>query len=509
MKPLWAVNQLALKAEMGRWIQTSIKQRHQNRLWSGGHDEGTFTSTWDGYYLLTGDENVFAFKQRLRDEFWEYARTHLYHGYYKTGEPHHQTETYNHFLGPFALLTDRDRPKNLAILEHAAHHLGNWVEGIPEWFDWEHKRFKSWSIGTQKVDESKSQTFEVLDHFRFAHMALDTYRAGGDERYLEFAEMYSDRWLDIILDKGMVPGALFPDAESERVYLSRRGQISGMGFVSQVHRIDGSGMADVFLTLYRLTGKGKYIDGIRVAFDQLRQVNLEHKTYSEMQPRIMAKYRTFTGDTSYDQWALDWLNSFELPDGELECRLILDGLRMSWQYRLPDNVVKEGGMPPEALLVLCYQITGDEAYLDRALDMGTKKLRACQLLRDGREHGCDSRTISGVSRVSAAPLFAVVLGATLGFRSNIDTVQVKYFKPSQITGLPEGVAALFEPTALDERCVHFYNDTEEEQVVQISIENTDLQVGSIETQACVQLDGELPAFRLPANGLAHVMFQLK
>jgi len=512
MKPAWAVNQLALRTEMGQWIQNSIR-RNQTRRWAGITDEGTFTSTWDGYYLLTGDENVIAFKQKLRDDFSQYAKTRLHHGYYKTGEPHHQTETFNDFLGPFTLLTNRDRSQNVAILEDAAHHLGNWVEGIPEWFDWEQKRFRSWSIGTQKVDESKSQTFEVLDHFRFVQIALDTYQAGNEERYLAFAKAYSDRWLKIILDEKAVPGVLFPDAESERIYYEQHQRIRGISFVSEVHRIDGGGMADVFLRLYRLTGEEKYMDGLRIAFDELRRANFEHKVFSEMQPRIMAKYRIFTGDTSYDQWALDWLDTFETPDAAnkeyLECRLILDGAKMTWEYRLADGTVFEGSVPPEALLVLGYQITKDEAYLSRALDMGAKKLLACQLLRDGREHGCDSRSISGVARVSAAPLFAATLGATLCFRSNIDTIQVKYFQGKQSIGLPEGVAATFLPTTLDERQVHFYNNTEKEQMVQISIENTELKVTSVETSGCVQLDDELPAFHLPAKNLAQVTHRLR
>jgi len=297
MKPAWVVNQFALKSEMGQWIGSSIR-RHQTRGWAGITDEGTFTSTWDGYYLLTGDEKIIAFKQKLRDDFFQYSQTHLHHGYYKTGEAHHQTETYNDFLGPFSLLTNRDRSQNLAILEDAAHHLGNWVEGIPEWFDWEQKRFRSWSIGTQRVDESKSQTFEVLDHFRFVQIALDAYQAGGSERYLEFAKTYSDRWLKIILEKKAVPAVLFPDVESERIYYEKNQRIRGISFVSEVHRIDGGGMADVFLTIYQLTGEEKYIDGLRIAFDQLRRANFEHKVFSEMQPRIMAKYRIFTGDTS-------------------------------------------------------------------------------------------------------------------------------------------------------------------------------------------------------------------
>jgi hypothetical protein len=507
MEPRWAENQLALKAEIGDWIKVSIR-RHQTRSWAGITDEGTFTSTWDGYYLMTGDERVISFKHQLRDSFCEHAATHLYHGYYKTGEPHHQTETYNDFLGPFTLLTERERSKNLEILEDASHHLGNWVSGIPEWFDWSKKRFVSWSIGTQKVSLEKEFTFETLEHFRFVLMALDTYLAGGGERYLEFAKAYSDRWLELILQNKSIPGALFPDAESERIYLEKRKRISGISFVSDVHRIDGGGMADVFLTLYRLTHQQKYLDGLQIAFDQLQRANQEYRIYSEMQPRIMAAYRILTGDNRYDQWALDWLSTFEIPDEELECRLILEGDRMSWEYRLPDGKTIRT-MPPEALLVLGYQITKEEKYLNLAFSLGRKKLWASQLLRDGREHGCDSRTISGVVRVSAAPLYAAVFGATLRFRSNINTLQVKYFKQDGSIGLPEGVAVLFEPTTPNERKLHFYNSQNTEQVVKVSAENTNLNIASVEASGCIYEKGEQLTVCLPAKNLAVVLFSLE
>jgi hypothetical protein len=227
-----------------------------------------------------------------------------------------------------------------------------------------------------------------------------------------------------------------------------------------------------------------------------------------MQPRIMAAYRILTGDNRYDQWALDWLSTFEIPDEELECRLILEGDRMSWEYRLPDGKTIRT-MPPEALLVLGYQITKEEKYLNLAFSLGRKKLWASQLLRDGREHGCDSRTISGVVRVSAAPLYAAVFGATLRFRSNINTLQVKYFKQDGSIGLPEGVAVLFEPTTPNERKLHFYNSQNTEQVVKVSAENTNLNIASVEASGCIYEKGEQLTVCLPAKNLAVVLFSLE
>ena len=509
MKPAWVDNQFALKSAMDQWIEVGIKKSQITRNWGGWHDEGNFTSTWDGYYLVTGNEDAFMLKQKMRDGFQEYIKENFYHGYYQTGEPHHSTEDYIYFLGPFTLLTERDREKNLAMLEDAAHHVGNWVEGIPEWFDWENRRFRSWSLGTEVVGEDKTQTFEVLDHFRYVLLALYTYRAGGHERYLDFAKTYCDKWLDVIFDKKMLPGALFPDEESERTYFDKNQRIWGINFVSQVGRINGSGPADAFLTLYRLTGEEKYVDGLRFAFDQLLEMNADRPNTGII-PRIMMKYRQFTGDTSYDQHELDSLSNFVIPDADMECRLVLHvGMGMNWDYRMPDGSEPEGLIPGEDQLTLDYQITKDESYLTSALDIGAKKHGASLLLREGRENPCDGRSISGVSRGAAIPLFSSVLGATVGYRTNIDTVQVKYFKAPQTIGLPEGVAALVEPSASDERRIKFYNDNETDQVVHVSAENTSLKVDSVESSGCTQIEADLPAFKLPAKSLAQVAIRLK
>jgi len=229
-----------------------------------------------------------------------------------------------------------------------------------------------------------------------------------------------------------------------------------------------------------------------------------------IRPRILMKYRIFTGDTSYDQYELGSLNNFVIPEADILCRLVLEPeMRMTWEYRMPDGSEPEGLVPDEDQLILGYQITKDEAYLTSALDIGAKKHSASLLLREGRENPCDGRSVSGVSRGATIPLFTAVLGATVGYRTNIDTVQVKYFKAPQIIGLPEGVAAVLEPSASDERRIQFYNDNETEQVVHVSAENTSLKVDSVEMVGCTQVDGDLPAFKLPVDNLARVVLRLK
>lgn len=470
MSTKWAEHQVALIQEMKEWISDSIR-RQEARAWSGITDEATFTSTWDGYYLLTGDERVLDFKLRLRDHFLAYAERHLFHGYYRTGEPHHQTETFNDFIGPFALLTSRGRETHIAILEDVAHHLGNWVDEVPPWFDWEGRRFLSWHMGTEKVDRSPEYRFETLDHFRFIQIALFAYRLGGASRYLEFAQAYCDRWLEIIRRRGYVPGVVFADAQAERIYREQQEGVKEVWFRYDALRADGGGFLDVLLDLYRLTGARRYQAGAQTVLDLFERINQIHQRYSETEPRLFAKYRAFTGDTRYDKWILQWLDTFPKPEMSLRCRLVLDGPRMAFEYRTPDGEIYGHPMPPVGLLVLAYQVTRDPGYLNRAFAMARDHLHAAQLLRDGREHGCDSRSISGIARSSVAPLYAATLGATLRFRGGIDTFRVGYLKDDGTIGLPDGLAAVFEPTSPYERIVRLSNTSDDPRRVLIRSQN--------------------------------------
>ena len=92
--PDWAREELGLREVMGRWIATSIRDQQHVPYRGGkhGHDEGTFTASWCGYYLLAGEPKVIEFMRSLRDQYLTYSEQHQVHGYDDWGEVHHQTE---------------------------------------------------------------------------------------------------------------------------------------------------------------------------------------------------------------------------------------------------------------------------------------------------------------------------------------------------------------------------------------------------------------------------------
>lgn len=86
------------------------------------------------------------------------------------------------------------------ILEDVAHHIGNWVKEIPEWYDYEKDSFYNYYISTRVVRQDPKFAYELAEHFRFIHIALAAYRALGEERYLQWALRYGRCRAQRILD---------------------------------------------------------------------------------------------------------------------------------------------------------------------------------------------------------------------------------------------------------------------------------------------------------------------
>lgn len=143
--------------------------------WGCGHDEPYFVNPWFGYYLLTGDERVLQFIYKMRDQFLGspirrcYSRGHSYmHAppelYERVPESplveqyhgwpegwlclHHASEGYSWFIGSLHFI-DPGNKRNVEDVEDVAHHIGNWVDEVPDWYDWEKHRFKGWHLGTR------------------------------------------------------------------------------------------------------------------------------------------------------------------------------------------------------------------------------------------------------------------------------------------------------------------------------------------------------------------------
>ncbi|MFO8080369.1 MAG: hypothetical protein R6V07_08695 [Armatimonadota bacterium] len=320
-RPDWADGFFSIRNQMQRWIDAALG-RHERIPYQGGHDEGTFISSWFAYHQLFGASRALSFAQFLRDGFAKWSHENLLHGFYPTGEAHHQTEIFTFFLCRLWRVAPDDETAELIV--DAAHHIGNWVEGFPEWYDWDEHRFLSWRIGTESIGGPQSQGYEVPDHFRLIQIALTAHDITGEQRYLDLSTAYADRWAEAILEAPVdEPPTVIRSGESaadeEEVFYAIGGHHHGQSALERVEPHVPAGTVDVLLDLYRMTGEDRYADASRRICEALLPALSD--PYSNPPGALLGRYRAETGDTSLDDDALA-----RMKEGIEETLVGLDGI---------------------------------------------------------------------------------------------------------------------------------------------------------------------------------------
>ncbi len=372
-RPTWADAFFAVRDEMRRWIDDAL-QRHGATPYQGGHDEGTFISSWFGFHQLFGEPRVLEFARFLRDGFAAWSREHMLHGFYREGEAHHQTEIYTFFLARLWQVDPDDETAELIV--DAAHHIGNWVEGCPDWYDWDDHRFLSWHIGTERVGAGGSSGYEVPDHFRLIQIALVAHRITGDPRYLDLSTAYADRWARAILDAPVdEPPIILRSGDSvadESEVLSAIGaHHQGDSPLERVEPHVPAGTADVMLDLFALTGEERYAQASRRLCEAMLPALAD--PYSNPPGALLNRYRAATGDTSLDDAIADhvepraWHRACDAAE-ELVAAYA-ESRRPEHAYAARELIRRLSDSPeyPELLIEIMEDytaLTGDELYLD-------------------------------------------------------------------------------------------------------------------------------------------------
>ncbi len=493
-RPEWATAFLSAREQMRLWIDGALA-RHSQVPYRGGHDEGSFMQSWWGYHQLVGDARVIEFGHMLRDGFAEWARENMTHGFYPVGEAHHQTEIFTCFLCRLWLAEPDDHTAELIV--DAAHHIGNWVEGPPAWYDHDKRRFLSWRIGTEAVGSGDKAGYEVPDHFRLLQIALVAHRITGDERYLQLSREYAGRWAEEILS-----------APPDRPPLVIR---SGGSEISEVearkatgahHRTDSAldlvephvpaGTVDVLLDLHAITGEEHFARAAGLLCEAMLPALAD--PYSNPPAALLQRYRTATGDTSLDERALEAIAEVGPHTSEGAPTLVVEasgavagiGKRQDmvrWAYRDDAGALSpEASLSPPAL-ALGWQLTGDESYAEAALGLVAGRLGLARAsLRDGRDHGCAGPSIGAVAsghgrdggygNVTGA-LLPLACGATRSLAQELPLVRFR--DATGESGLPEQIASLVRAQPDGTAQVRLCNDADLAQTVGVVIGETPWQ----------------------------------
>ncbi len=402
--PAWVPVFLSLRQEMDAWIAASAPfQRCVPFL--ADCDDGAFLTSWLCHFGLTRDPAILALARHLRDGFAAWAAAHLPHGAFPPGEIAHQGTLYTGFL--LRLWHAAPDETTASLILDAAEHVGNWVPGVPPWYDWGEQRFLS---STPAGAPSRGAGGpDRPDHFRFIQLALGAHLISGDARYLELSTGWATRRAtELLADEDSF--GVGPPAAHDGLRPLGAGTPAGARLRRGV-RVEpyvAAGAVDVLLDLHSLTGEALYANAARVLCSALVEDCCDPTVNAHA--ALLHRYRLAAGDTSFDAQLVGQLAGLpEQAPGETV--MVIDqapaGLppgvtprpdTLRWGYRDETGQLVPELFPSPAALMLGYQISGSVELAVKALGLAAARLRlARESLRDGRGHSASGRSIAAVA----------------------------------------------------------------------------------------------------------------
>ncbi len=410
----WTEARNTLIEEIDRWIDGAIR-RQKDLPFAGGHDECNYTATWPTFSRITGDPEPMEFCRRLRDELLAWPE--FYHGFYPDAkwDIEHSVENWTVFMRSLAEADPGD-DATLDGIEDVVHHLGNWADGCPDWFDWERRRFVSEYVGTRQVRDEPPWDFSTYWDARASELALAYYDLRGEERYLQFAVAFATGWADHILAQDGLGYWLMLDADPD----DREGFRAAYGeYPEDFHARNIGWIPEVMRHMLHVYS--------RVGGEELKDAALK---IIELGPDAIESRRGARPDVwqwkrEYDERTGDLRFADEIDEAE---DALLAAAREAAEQPLPEIVMLEGPAPypqrlyawrdgagdlhdlegpsPEQVMAASLR-AGDDGLGVHAMNLAARELHlAATTLRDGREHGCNGRFIHGAGAMAVRVLAA-------------------------------------------------------------------------------------------------------
>ena len=498
----------ALRKEMDAWLDQSRRMDPPSKH-GGGEDEANYSLAWFPHYLITWNEGVREHFEHLRDMLAGWVERDCLHGYEPEAEAHHGTEPFLLFLPRYLGLFPSDE-KAAALLEDAAEHIGNWVAGIPDWFDWARNRFYGYYIGTRTVGRNDGYDSEIAEHFRFVHIALAAHRMTGDDRYLDWALQYGRRRAAMIVAVPDGPLPLSWDADGKPMF-AKRATHRQKRAAQAGHHVPGdplvgvevllaSGVIYALGDLFQASGDAVFHRAAqRIAepmVDQLRD------PYSDPGAAAISHFRRQFVDASLDSAIRAQLAQFP-AEREGELAMVFPQARRRdwpgvgkrndmtyWGIWNGDGSVTPTTEPSTAALALAYQVTGDEGYVTRALKQAANKLAmARRVLRGGREHadmgGAICSTAAGHGRNwgigAVTGCYGPLLLGTRELKGEVTpTIEIKQVDGRR--GVPDPILPLVTHSGTEVNGVKFYNGSDADVAFSWRFENADWRDVTVEAR---------------------------
>ncbi|MFW6006732.1 MAG: hypothetical protein ACOCQ5_01995 [Halanaerobiales bacterium] len=393
--------------DIGKWAYR-VMNKYPDGFVSDSHDGGTFMTPWSVYIKYKEDEKVLNFMKKYRDNSSQHFKQtgQWHHGYWKKQEAHHGPEHFQIFLYTLWQLDPEDEITKNQFID-ATEHIGNWEEGIPEWYDREAGLMRSMYLGTEYVGDP---AINVPDHIRFVDLALKAYQISEKKCYVNFASNYTQRWSEAINNSESLPIGLSKKGGVYKNILedSEYGNFVGAApddldnEILKAENLLASGFPDVLLNLWEITGRESYLR----AAEKIIEVSAEVVTNPiawQVQAAIR-KYRDITGKNKFDRF-INGVSDQELRkisklyiNPEPERKEYKDAMGMRTDK--PEWKDEMGNIAPGPLLQALYGlINEDEKVLLNSINLARSYFNlGKRVYGDINEHGCTSQALHSIAR---------------------------------------------------------------------------------------------------------------
>lgn len=383
----------------------------------GGHDQLTYTTSWATLIRHRGHDAALQFMKQQRDRVRDHmvATDFWHHGYWAAQEAHHGTEHYELFLGTLLDLDPADT-ETLRQLTDAAEHFGNWVDGIPAFFDWDSGLFRSVYLGTRRVGSDPAEAINTPDHLRFVNIALRVFAHTDEQRYLDLATTHGRRWADAITTGDELPLALLADgpvyafteaqAEAYRGFAGAAGivQAQTISGIDRAENLLASNGVEALLSLWRHTQEPVFLEAVRRVLDTL--VTQLGDPDAGAVSGVIRAYREATGDAGYDAAVQDAAREAIAAGLPITLSLLPEqklgrgGGGVGKRFDMPAWRMGDAPRPVSpVLLALAAEIGDDPETARQAVDLAHAHFTlAAECFRSGRHHGCCAQSVSAVAR---------------------------------------------------------------------------------------------------------------
>jgi len=466
--PVWAYLQFRMRSALGNLARLYMSYHPVPRKGSltTYNDSTWHMGWWPDYVALTGDEQVRDYCYAWRDSFIHSVDNNVgnfSHGYVKKGDIDHQNEDIVRFLSRLRLIDAKDEANTHAV-RRMAPLLGNWVAGVPAWYDFQRHEWRSIWLGTEFVDPrhraSSTAAFSWL-----CLITLRAYQATGEERYLRLVEDFcAAQALDIKrqgIKNPYLSFSIFNNDSGAPRTEGTYGDIWGIGAWQRgSFRLCG-GLLAIYTNLYQLTGKPQYRQAAATFIDHTVPDMLYHTRGMSSIGQVL-HYRRVTGDRRADDAFLKWIE---------QTRDRVDTLHYITEPTNPADRKTDWlhgcetrNSPSPKVFNMAHLISSDERYLNRAVEMALDRVRAiyAEEYRPATRQKSpgDWNWFSYIMAWEVADAFFPTVGKQyVGSDEGLDLYEVRFFKADGKLGLPREIAVQYlpEPGSFTRRRLKFYN----------------------------------------------------